>query len=236
MAKTPFGTPTTSSQTSIPINEGRPRTALFASCRPFCVIMSSPGAARSVLTVESSSSAPCSAQRSLPPGRGPWPVLRNPTSRSRFFLKLRGGDGALSPRAAANHARAGEADQHQRPSRRFRNRREGEMPDAKGAGIGAQLAIGVASWRRHLAVKAENIDELAGGGLKRDAHGAGERKPVGEKQVVGAFERARSGDLAAIDDSGNGVDRPNARALCWRRVDRPASWERNPAKAGKCAG
>jgi hypothetical protein len=49
-----------------------------------------------------------------------------------------------------------------------------------------------------LAVEAEDIDALPGGGFKRDAHCAGEGKTVGEKQVVGALERARSGDRAAL--------------------------------------
>jgi hypothetical protein len=54
-----------------------------------------------------------------------------------------------------------------------------------------------------LPVEAKDIDALPRGGLEGNADGADERKSVCEQQVVGAPERARTGDLAAIDDSGD---------------------------------
>jgi hypothetical protein len=68
--------------------------------------------------------------------------------------------------------------------------------------------MGVASGRRFLAKETEDIDALPRGGLEGNADGAGERKTVGEDQVLGAPERARTGDLAAIDDPCDGVDGP----------------------------
>src|ERR1700677_3373320 len=159
------------------------------------------GAARFGFGVESSSFPP--TPRS---GRS-----RNQRPRSR---KLSQGDGALLRGAIAGNAEPGEADQHQRPGRGFGNRRQPKCPDPKLLGVRREFAIGIASRRRSLLKEAENIDALASGGLEGNAGGADKGKTVGEHLVRGAPERARAGDLAAVNDPGDGVDVKDARASC----------------------